>query len=315
MAKDLRNKAIMLGISVLLLVSVLLYLSYAWYTKMTSVSNLEFSTAKWSMNANDHIDNFLVSVYRYPSILGGEQENLAAPGTSGYIPIVLSAKNSDSDASYEISLNKATMSEEFQKRIYFYTSGTDMTSATEFVFTSTPSRAKNDIEGVVKAGTKNTEFIYWHWVYDYDEYLSINDETMFEFVTVLHELEEMNPYNVAVLCSGTNLDLVRANQSLFASGTNLAPYRADGTKALDENYYVALTSTQTDAITAVAATGDELRTVIEEYRVAYDEFDDFDTMVGLDAAFYEPQMCASVFITGEQIIPSQTPTDLAGSGD
>ena len=74
-----------------------------------------------------------------------------------------------------------------------------------------------------------------------------------------------------------------------------------------EQWY-AMTATQTDAVKA-ALDGDEsferFVTVWNQYLADYEAFDDFDTRVGLDPDFYEPQMAASVFITGEQVTPSQ----------
>ena len=305
--KELHKKAIMLGIAFLLLVSVLLYLSYAWYTKMTSVTHLEFQTADWNMNANENIDNFTVNVYRYPPIQNGVGD-IAAPGTSGYVPIVLSAKRSDSDADYVISVNKGTMSEEFQKRIYFYTSATDFSSATEFVFTTTAERDKNVVTGTVLAGASNTEYIYWHWVYDYDEYLSINDLPLYRLVTVMHELEQTNPLNVTTICSDSDMfGKAMEGGEVFASGSNLRPYVKNEKNDKIEQWY-AMTATQTDAVKA-ALDGDEsferFVTVWNQYLADYEAFDDFDTRVGLDPDFYEPQMAASVFITGEQVTPSQ----------
>jgi hypothetical protein len=153
--KPLRTKLIMLIISFLLLAAVVVYMTTAWFTKMVSVTGMDFSVAKWDFTANQMLGDMIVNVYEYSSL----SDKLAAPGTAGYIPLELSAEKSDTDLDYYVTVDKTSMSAEFQERIHFYYDAADGTR-TEFL------NAGNDMSGIITKGTTKTVYIYWVWDYE-----------------------------------------------------------------------------------------------------------------------------------------------------
>jgi hypothetical protein len=157
---ELKRRGMLLLLSALMLVSAGAYLTFAWYTKMTSVSGMEFNAAQWEFTANYEVSDFNINVMSYDAL----NEGKAGPGTKGEIPIVLGAVQSDTDVDYEIWIDKSTMSKEFQDRIYFYV---DKAMTTEFVST-TP------LEGTIKKGQSETVTIYWKWIYEYKDMPGVN---------------------------------------------------------------------------------------------------------------------------------------------
>lgn len=145
----------MLIISSALLVAVLIYATTAWFTKMVSVTGMEFSVAQWDFAANQTVDDMIINVYEYATL----NDNLAAPGTAGYIPMTLSATHSDTDVEYYVTVDKSTMSEEFQNRIYFYYLDSNGTRH-EFMDDG------NDMTGIIPHGTSISITIYWEWIYE-----------------------------------------------------------------------------------------------------------------------------------------------------
>ena len=153
--KALRTKLILLIISILLLAAVAIYATTAWFTKMVSVSGMEFSVAKWDFTANQTLEDMVINIYEYASL----NHNLAAPGTAGYIPIQLSATKSDTDVDYYITVDKSSMSEEFQDRLFFYFLDSDG-NRHDF------ENEGNDLSGTLARGTTTTVIIYWEWIYE-----------------------------------------------------------------------------------------------------------------------------------------------------
>lgn len=156
---ELKRKGILLLLSALTLVSAGAYLTFAWYTKMTSVSGMVFDAAQWEFTANYEVSDFEINVNSYSSISQVSGKRMAAPGTAGEIPIVLGAKNSNTDVDYEIWIDKSTMSPEFQERIYFYK---DKARTQKFESTS-------PIVGTIPKGQETEVTIYWEWVYEFSD--------------------------------------------------------------------------------------------------------------------------------------------------
>ena len=148
-------------LSLLMLVAAGAYLTFAWYTKVTSVSGMEFNAAQWEFSANFEVDDIKVNVYSYTT----SNDGMAAPGTAGVIPIRLGADQSDTDVDYEIYLDKSTMSPEFRERIYFY-KDKDMT---ELFDSASANTDEQKIAGKIDANGTTTVNIYWKWVYEYKD--------------------------------------------------------------------------------------------------------------------------------------------------
>lgn len=162
--KELKKKGILLLLSLLMLVAAGAYLTFAWYTKVTSVSGMEFNAAQWEFTANFEVDDIKVNVYSYTT----SNKGMAAPGTAGVIPILLGAKQSDTDVDFEIYLDKSTMSPEFRERIYFYTKET-MKAEELFDSAATNTTGQQKIMGKIDANGETTVNIYWKWVYEYKD--------------------------------------------------------------------------------------------------------------------------------------------------
>ena len=153
--KNIKRKGILLAVSIFLLIAAGVYLTLGWYTKMTSVSGMKFDVARWDFSANYSIGDFQLNVYKYGEVDDGSGKK-AAPGTAGKIPVLLSAEGSETDVNYNLTIDKSTMSKEFQERIFFY-SDADMTTMI------TPD---DTLTGTIKKGGNTTVIIYWKWVYD-----------------------------------------------------------------------------------------------------------------------------------------------------
>ena len=202
---DLKRKGILLLLSVLMLVSAGAYLTFAWYTKVTSVSGMEFDAAQWEFTANYEVSDFSLNVNSYTT----SNKGMAAPGTAGAIPIVLGATNSHTDVDYQIWIDKSTMSPEFQERIYFYYKDKD-SEETKLFLSDTP------IKGTIKAKETYTEYIYWKWIYEAKDIPGRTTE-----VTAAEDLE-FNTFDTAV---GKNPDLYEPLMSATLSivGTQSSP--------------------------------------------------------------------------------------------
>ena len=174
---ELKRRGILLLLSVLMLVSAGAYLTFAWYTKMTSVSGMEFNVAQWEFTANYEISDFQIEVMSYETLAGGK----AAPGTKGEVPIRLGADKSDTDVSYEIWIDQSKMSAEFQQRIYFYKNEA----------MTIPFVANSPITGDILHGESETVTIYWKWIYEYKDIPGV-DTTADDFAAKSKAFDEFD---------------------------------------------------------------------------------------------------------------------------
>ncbi len=172
--KQLFVKMVLLGITVIILLAATIMFTVAWYTKMVSVSGLEFKTAEWDFTANYAVDDIAVNVYEYTSIRS-DPEPMAAPGTKGYIPIKLSAWQSDTDITFTLLLDRTSMSEEFQRRIFFYyyvdEEGNILTTETGTKVYLDGSPENPELEqvpmvGNIEHGSSTVIMIFWEWLYE-----------------------------------------------------------------------------------------------------------------------------------------------------
>lgn len=205
--KELRKKAAMLIISTVLLISTVLYAAFAWYTKNTSVAGMDFKTAKWDVSANYQLDSFTVNVYEYNTI--GE-EPYAAPGVWGFIPIEMRADGSNTDVVYTITLDKSSLSKEFQDRLYFYYYSGEGNPPENYALPAlsdlkelvASGADKTSIIGTVEFGKEfNVECIYWHWLYDYAEYLAYTDPEESAVAQIFELLDGDDAGNVSIFCN------------------------------------------------------------------------------------------------------------------
>ncbi len=154
----------LLAASLLLLIAAGVYLTFGWYTKMTSVAAMEYDVAQWDFTANYSVDDLILNVYTYSNV----NNNKAAPGTAGEIPVRLSAEQSQTDVNYIITLDKSTMSPEFQERIFFY-SDAAMTHMIVNTGEITSETQVDHLTGTIPHGGTSTVKIYWKWIYEYED--------------------------------------------------------------------------------------------------------------------------------------------------
>ena len=217
---DLRKKGILLLAALLLLLSAGVWFAYAWYTKMTSVSGLDFEAARWDYSANYAVGD--VSMNVFSSAVQDEtgrqiiEANKAAPGTSGYFPILLSAENSDVDVRYEAKVDKSTMSTEFRERIYFYRDAA-MTLPVDM-------EDENVITGTIPRGGTATMMIYWKWIYEQSDITGAGGTVLIEETP-----EEFDAFDTKV---GQHPDLYEPymRAKVLITGTQIEP-NAQGSAA------------------------------------------------------------------------------------
>lgn len=247
MITDVRKKGILLIASFLLLLAAGVYMAFAWYTKMTSASDMTFDAARWEYSANYAVDDFSIGVYTSPIIdTDGDEfvaivNGKAAPGTKGFCPVVLSAEDSDAAVGYVLKVDKSTMSPEFQERIFFYQDpamtvpvGTDWGSTTE---------PGNVMTGTIPAGQSKTVNIYWKWVYDLDELTSLDSS----IEPLEASAEEFDAFDTMV---GKNPERYEPDMraQLLITGSQISPEEATGSQWIEMNT-VPQTETTTPAAT------------------------------------------------------------------
>jgi hypothetical protein len=207
--KPLRKKLIMLILSFLLLIAVVIYATTAWFTKMVSTANMKFTVAKWDFTADQMLDDMTLNIYDYASL----NDNLVAPGTNGYIPIELSAKKSDSDVDYYITVDKSNMSDEFKQRINIYYLDADSVRH-DF------KNDGNDMSGTLARGTSTTITLYWEWIYE-PTFTSTEDQALTD-AEKQAKLDAFNAYDTKV---GKNPTLYAKymNATIKIAGVQVVP--------------------------------------------------------------------------------------------
>lgn len=172
--REVKKKSVMLFVSLALLITAAVFLTFAWYTKMTSVSNAQFDLAQWDFRAEFQSGEVIANVYQSAQV----SNNKVAPGTEGEIPLRLLATQSNTDVDFYIIVDNVTeTSPEFQQRLIFYyrngdtsedfqKTGTDITADTLFKFDYGQSQI---LAGKITKGEYKDVTIYWRWVYDFQE--------------------------------------------------------------------------------------------------------------------------------------------------
>ncbi len=277
----LKRKLALLILSLVLLVVVGIYAATAWYTRMVQVADMTFTTAQWEFLANEAMDAISLNVYEY-STLQSNTENAqdpASPGTAGYIPVLLSAVEAETDVEYIVTIDKTSMSEEFQDRIIFYyydsngtsiEGGNDGTSTEGAISTASGFASHsanlvefsdvNYIEGTIDISENTSKtviiYLYWEWVY------------------------ELYPADMAEYNDGEdNTEFIAVN-SLFT----------------DKN----LTTTD---FTESDLTEEEIATIEAKIQEIVTENNTFDTKVGKNPTLYETDMIATINSAGVEATP------------
>lgn len=153
------RKGLALIVSFSLLVILIVAGTVAWYTRITNVTGITMDVAKFDFTADYVSDDFIVDVTDYMGVENGK----AAPGTSGMIPILVSAEDSEVDVKYSLNIDVSKMAPDFRRRIrYFYYYIPEGSDTAQEV---TIQKDSLEIGGTLAKGTCCYEYIYWEWVY------------------------------------------------------------------------------------------------------------------------------------------------------
>lgn len=146
--KSVWIKAVFGFVTVLLSFVVIFSLTIAWQTNVVQTGGLTFTTEKWNFKGEVSVDS---------------QAIIAAPGDSGAITLTLTNKG-DGITSAGINIDKTDMSEEMQKRMYFYTDSVAVRNSEKMqkVYIS----SQYGYTYTLFPRSEITPDIYWQWVYD-----------------------------------------------------------------------------------------------------------------------------------------------------
>lgn len=198
--RTMRKRAILAGVSALLVLMLILGAVYAWYTRLVNVTGMTFDVAEFDINASYVTESMIINPYTYQTVADG----LSAPGVMGYIPVEISSSTTNEvDVTYRLNIDNSSMASEFTDRIqfFYYTEGEDGEYVKNYLGLGT-----DDIEGYLVAGAQTvTEHIYWEWIYEADissiliapteEPKNSNTETMtYTLFSTLNEMTNVQIY-------------------------------------------------------------------------------------------------------------------------
>lgn len=161
--KFLQQTGAVVGLASLVIVLVLSS-TIAWFTNVSRTSDLMLSVEAWGIDAE--------------KIAVDEAPILGMPGSSGFLSLSVDNGGDAKDISLSVSLSKAGMSEELQKRIYFYVDGADASGGTVEGESRRYLGAEEEARYTLLSGEKlilSEDFysgrpIKWSWVYDMEGY-------------------------------------------------------------------------------------------------------------------------------------------------
>ena len=180
--RELKGKALILLATGALLVVLLIAGTAAWWTRVSLVNQMTMKAANFDFKSNYSDASFIIQAKDFINIFDDENQK-AAPGTAGVIPIVINAPDSDIEVAYSININTDSMDDAFKRRLRFFriksnekgepvdeggnvivdAQGKLLPGKTPVEFTLTPN---DPIKGTVEPNEENIEYIYWEWVYD-----------------------------------------------------------------------------------------------------------------------------------------------------
>ncbi|MFI3228270.1 MAG: hypothetical protein R3Y09_12825, partial [Clostridia bacterium] len=241
-------------ISMVLVVTGVLALAIttAWYTNVNQTSGLEFELAEWGFEGNVYIQ---------------EETILISPGEQGIVDLTIENLNDNIVAS-TVNFSKEEMSEQMQKRLYFYADTTEITNDevvdklylnNNNIYTYTIT-SNNTLE--ISDENSNDVEIKWEWVYDV---LGYYVEGSFEENEDSEEVMEIAQYLKPIVYEYDNATFDEDGELLTVDGTTtkeeflIALAQSDGYKSQEELYYeqtsddyVDLTSEEYDGMDSLA---------------------------------------------------------------
>ena len=163
--KKVTRRQLFLAIGTLVVVIVLLFaMTSAWYTNVSKVTSLRLKTEQWGFDAD--------------SISVSDVEISAAPGMKGIVPINIDNSEKPDKVRIYITISKAQMDYEMQKRIFFYADTAETLNGETVSRIYLGSTDDNYFEYTVLPGQRliltedyyNDKPIKWEWVYDMEGY-------------------------------------------------------------------------------------------------------------------------------------------------
>lgn len=189
--RELKGKAIILLATGALLVVLLIAGTAAWWTRVSMVNQMTMKAANFDFKSNYSDASFIIQAKDFINIFDDENQK-AAPGTAGVIPIVINAPDSDIEVAYSININTDGMDGAFKRRLRFFKikandkgipvdeegnvivdgEGKLLPGKTPVEYTLT---SEKPIKGIVEPHEENIEYIYWEWVYDLNDKIYYKD--------------------------------------------------------------------------------------------------------------------------------------------
>ena len=171
MRNNIYRQAALAGLTIVLTVVILFAMTSAWYTNIVQTSGLVFEAESWGFDGKIEI--------------GGENAIQAAPGDDGLIP--LKVENTGAGVSaITVNVSKGGMTEEMQKRLYFYVD-TNMSRNSEIMDRVYINSREGYTYTLFQNGSltlseqvSNAPQLRWHWVYDVLGYYVLAQATTVE---------------------------------------------------------------------------------------------------------------------------------------
>lgn len=178
--KRIYRQATLTIMTILLTVMILFAMTSAWYTNVVQTSGLTFETEAWGFEGNITVDSRAIQ---------------AAPGDEDVINLTVE-NDSDSVSAISVNILKNGMSDEMQKRLFFYVD-TTMERGEETMnrvylnrFETYTYHVFNNSALSLTKEYHNAPLIKWEWVYDVLGYYVIAEpyEVTKEDGTVIKEM-------------------------------------------------------------------------------------------------------------------------------
>lgn len=309
------KQGVLLISSILLLIASVVYMTFAWYTRTVNTGDASFDIAQWDFSADHSIVDFVIDVTKYSNVSNGK----AGPGTSGTIPVKISALDSDTAVNYRLRAKlvdaptasdsnlPATMVldtevlKELRNRIRFY----HLVNG-EKVILSGEEGENIYFYGTVSPHGTSTETLYWEWVYELPvEMKKESNSYVIKFTSDTIQVYEDG--GAALIKEFPSTELRNATiEAAKPEGYDVAdrvPAMKDG-KIINFNgqqcsYYTQLS----DAVRELLMTDASTVGKFTAFQSATDDANAFDVQIGRNPDAYEAYLKLQVHIEGVQAYP------------
>lgn len=170
MRNNIYRQAALAGLTIVLTVVILFAMTSAWYTNIVQTSGLVFEAESWGFDGNITIGDEIIQ---------------AAPGDDGLIPLKVE-NTGEGVSAITVNVSKGGMTEEMQKRLYFYVD-TNMSRNSEIMDRVYINSREGYTYTLFQDGSltlseqvSNAPQLRWHWVYDVLGYYVLAQATTVE---------------------------------------------------------------------------------------------------------------------------------------